>query len=76
MLIWKWQDSFFWESPLVTGNVAAFSTVDAQVTLRFPKWKSLLKVGGANIFNKRYMQYAGGPTIGALFYSAITFDLK
>ena len=73
-VVWKWQNSFLWESPLVTGGVAAFSTLDAQVSFRFPKLKSSLKVGGSDIFNKRYIQYAGGPTIGALYYAAITVD--
>jgi len=73
-VVWKWQDSFLWESPLVTGNIAAYSTVDAQVTYRVPTAKASFKFGGANIFNHRYLQYAGGPTIGALYYVAITFD--
>jgi hypothetical protein len=73
-IVWRWQDAFLWESPLVTGEVEAYSTVDAQVSFRFTKLKSLLKLGGANIFNKRYIQYAGGPTIGALYYAAITVD--
>lgn len=73
-IVWKWQDSFLWESPLVTGEVNVVNTVDAQVTLRMPKAKSVLKLGGTNIFNNRHIQYAGGPTIGALFYAAITFD--
>jgi hypothetical protein len=73
-IVWRWQDAFLWESPLVTGEVEAYSTVDAQVSFRFPKLKSQLKLGGANIFNKRYIQYAGGPTIGALYYAAITVD--
>ena len=73
-LTWRWQDAFLWESPLVTGNVAAYSTVDAQVTFKVPKANSTIKLGGANIFNKRYLQYAGGPTIGALYYAAITVE--
>jgi hypothetical protein len=73
-VVWKWQDSFLWESPLVTGNVSAFSTVDAQVSFRIPKLYATIKVGGADIFNHRYLQYAGGPTIGALYYAAITLD--
>ena len=73
-LVWKWQDSFLWESPLVTGNVSAYSSVDAQITYRIPAAKASIKWGGANIFNHRYLQYAGGPTIGALYYVAITFD--
>ena len=73
-LVWKWQDSFLWESPLVTGNVAAYSTVDAQITYRIPSAKASIKWGGANILDHRYLQYAGGPTIGALYYVAVTFD--
>lgn len=73
-IVWKWQDAFLWESPLVTGNISAYSTVDAQVTYRLPKAKTSIKLGGANIFNNRYLQYAGGPTIGALYYVAFTVD--
>jgi iron complex outermembrane recepter protein len=73
-IVWRWQESFLWESPLVTGTIPSYSVVDAQVTFRFPKLNSQIKTGGANIFNKRYIQYAGGPTIGALYYVAITVE--
>ena len=71
---WRWQDSFLWESPLVTGTISAFNTIDAQVTFKIPTAKTTIKIGGANIFNHRYLQYAGGPTLGALYYVAITLD--
>jgi iron complex outermembrane recepter protein len=73
-VVWKWQDSFLWESPLVTGNVGAINNIDAQVTYRLPAAKSTIKLGGTNVLNNRYIQYAGGPTIGALYYAAITVD--
>jgi hypothetical protein len=73
-IVWRWQQSFLWESPLVTGTIPSYNTVDAQVTFRFPKLNSQVKLGGADIFNKRYIQYAGGPTIGGLYYAAITVD--
>ncbi|HTM93432.1 MAG TPA: TonB-dependent receptor [Flavisolibacter sp.] len=73
-VVWRWQQAFVWESPLVTGTVPSYNTIDAQVTFRFPKLNSQLKLGGADIFNKRYIQYAGGPTIGGLYYAAITVD--
>jgi hypothetical protein len=73
-VVWRWQQAFLWESPLVTGTVPSYNTIDAQVTFRFPKLNSQLKLGGADIFNKRYIQYAGGPTIGGLYYAAITVD--
>jgi len=73
-LTWRWQDAFLWESPLVTGRIAAYSTLDAQITYRVPKVKSTIKVGAADVFNNRYLQYAGGPTLGGLYYAAITVD--
>lgn len=73
-IVWKWQDSFLWESPLVTGAVDAINNIDAQVTYRLPKIKSTIKLGGTDILNNRHIQYAGGPTIGALYYAAITVD--
>ncbi|WP_153799939.1 TonB-dependent receptor [Foetidibacter luteolus] len=73
-VVFKWQQSFLWESPLVTAQIPAYSTVDAQVTYRVPEAKASIKIGGANLFNKKYLQYAGGPTIGGLYYATITFD--
>jgi len=73
-IVWKWQNRFLWESPLVTGQVDAINNIDAQVTYRAPKLKSTIKFGATNILNNRHIQYAGGPTIGALYYVAITVD--
>jgi outer membrane receptor protein involved in Fe transport len=73
-IAYKWQEAFLWESPLVTGDVASINSFDAQTTYKIPKAKASIKVGGTNIFNKRYIQYAGGPTLGGLYYVALTID--
>ncbi|MDN3547910.1 TonB-dependent receptor [Mucilaginibacter aquaedulcis] len=73
-VVYKWQESFLWESPLVTGTVPAIGTVDAQVTYRVPQYYATFKLGASNIFNKRYIQYAGGPTLGGLYYVSVTLD--
>lgn len=73
-VVWKRQDSFQWESPLANGLLPAYSTIEAQITCRAPKINNTFKAGGANILNNRYMQYAAGPTIGGLYYLAITLD--
>ena len=73
-VVWRWQQEFLWESPLVNGTVPAFHTFDAQVSYKVPRYKALIKLGATNILNKSYVQYAGGPTIGGLYYTAITFD--
>jgi iron complex outermembrane receptor protein len=75
-IVWKWQEAYKWESPLATGVVPQFHTFDAQVSYKLPKQNVSLKLGGTNILNKRYFQYAAGPTIGALYYLSLTYDLK
>ena len=73
-IVGRWQDSFLWESPLVTGQIVQINNIDAQVTWRVPTVNSTIKLGATNVFNNRHIQYAGGPTIGALYYVAITVD--
>lgn len=73
-MMWKWQQGFLWESPLVNGAVATFNTFDAQVTYRIPQNKISIKLGATDLLNKNYVQYAGGPTLGALYYVAATFE--
>ncbi len=73
-VVWKWQNSFLWESPLVTGTVNVINNIDAQITYRLPAAKSTIKLGGTNVFNNRHIEYAGGPTIGGLYYVAWTID--
>ncbi|MGC4036913.1 MAG: TonB-dependent receptor [Chitinophagaceae bacterium] len=73
-ITWRWQDAFLWESPLVTGRISAYSTIDAQTTFHLPKLKSTIKIGASDILNHRYLQYAGGPTLGGLYYAAVTVD--
>jgi hypothetical protein len=73
-IVWRWQNSLYWESTLANGDVAAYQTIDAQVNLRAPKIKTTFKIGGTDILNHRYYQFAAGPTIGALYYMSITID--
>ncbi len=72
--VWKWQDAFLWESPLVNGGINAIGTLDGQVTFKLPAYKSTLKFGGTDLLNTNYIQYAGGPTIGAFLYTSLTID--
>ncbi|HVZ25202.1 MAG TPA: TonB-dependent receptor, partial [Sediminibacterium sp.] len=74
-IIWKWQDGFLWQSPLVSeASLPAFHTIDAQFTIRLSGQHCQLKIGGTNLLNNRHIEYAGGPTIGALYYTALTLD--
>jgi outer membrane receptor protein involved in Fe transport len=74
-IVWKWQDAYDYQSPLANGRIGAFQTIDAQISYKLEKFHTSAKLGGTNIFNKRYIQYAAGPTIGALYYLSLTYDL-
>jgi outer membrane receptor protein involved in Fe transport len=71
---WHWQNHFYWNSPLAVGTVPSYGTIDAQVNYRIPKLLSTVKIGATNIFNTKYYQYIGGPTVGGFYYFTIVFD--
>ncbi len=71
---WHWQNEFYWNSPLAAGEVPSYGSFDAQVNYRIPNLLSTLKLGATDIFNHRYYQYLGGPTIGGFYYFTIVFD--
>lgn len=71
---YRWQDEFLWESSFAQGLVPAIGTVDAQVSYRLKEMKSVIKIGGSNLGNERYVLNYGGPTVGAIYYISLTFD--
>lgn len=82
-LAWRWQDEFVWQSTFVAPAVSsqmlsvmpAFSTFDAQVSYKLKSLKSIIKVGGSNLFNSSgYRQAWGNPTVGTMYFVSITFD--
>jgi outer membrane receptor protein involved in Fe transport len=71
---WRYQTEFRWESSFARGDVPAVSNFDAQLSYKVSSIKSIIKLGGSNIFNNRYILNFGGPKIGAIYYVSITFD--
>jgi outer membrane receptor protein involved in Fe transport len=73
-LAYRWQDQFYWNSSFASGQVPAYSSLDAQVSLRIPSVMSVVKLGGSNVLNKYYFTSYGNPSAGAIYYLAITFN--
>lgn len=71
---YRWQDDLYWRSSFVTGNVPAFSTVDAMISYQVPKAKATIKLGGSNLLNKYYVTSLGNPSIGGIYYLSLTFE--
>src|SRR6187401_885506 len=73
--ILRWQDAFQWEGELANGPLNAFTTADAQVSYKFPKIKSTVRLGGTNILNHYYKNAYGNPQIGAMYYMSFAYNL-
>jgi outer membrane receptor protein involved in Fe transport len=71
----RWQDSFMWEGELANGPVKSFTTVDAQVSYKLPKIKSMLRLGGTNITNHYYQNAYANPKIGAVYYLSYAYNI-
>lgn len=71
----RWQDSFNWEGELANGPVNSFMTADAQVSYKFPKVKTTVRLGGTNIFNNHYKNAYANPMIGGLYYASFIYNL-
>ncbi|GAB2764283.1 hypothetical protein GCM10027275_01710 [Rhabdobacter roseus] len=84
-LAFRHQDAFLWEAGFVqpstagvplfgTTRVPAINNLDAQVSLKIPSIKSIVKVGGTNLTGKTYFQAYGSAMVGSTFYVSLTFD--
>lgn len=71
---YRWQDSFYWASSFASGAVPSFGTVDAQVNLKVPSVKGMIKIGASDIFNKYYITSYGNPEMGGMYYVGFTFN--
>jgi outer membrane cobalamin receptor len=70
----RWNDEYLWESTFVNAMVDARTVVDAQVNYTVPKWKSIFKVGGANIGGKEYYSAPGVGKIGSQYFVSWTIN--
>lgn len=74
-ITYRWVDSFNYEGTFAVGQVPSYKTVDAMVSYKLPSIKSLIKVGGTNIFNKYYYNGFGNVQIGGLYYVSFGWNV-
>jgi outer membrane receptor protein involved in Fe transport len=70
----RWSDEYYWESSFVNAMVDARTVVDAQINYTVHKWKSLFKIGGANIGGKEYYSAPGVGKIGSQYFVSWTIN--
>jgi hypothetical protein len=74
-VLYRWQDKVFWEGTFGSGSVDAFGSLDAQVSYRLPKIKSLIKLGATNLTNNYYTSAFGNPSVGGLYYVSFGYNV-
>ncbi|WP_266367835.1 TonB-dependent receptor [Tellurirhabdus rosea] len=73
---YRWTDRTWVEQGTTAGDIwlPSWTSLDAQVSYRVPKLKSIVKLGGSNILNQYYAQGYGLARVGGLYYLSLTFD--
>ena len=71
---YRWSDEFLWQSSLVDAIVPARSVVDVQLNYKVPNFKSMFKVGAANLGGDNYMSAPGSGFIGSQYYISWTVN--
>jgi outer membrane receptor protein involved in Fe transport len=74
-VILKWQGKINWEGTFGTGEIPAYTTLDAQVSYKIPSIKSMIKLGGSNLTNQYYRSAFGNPQIGGLYYISLGYNV-
>ena len=70
----RWQDEFLWESTFHNAIIDARTVLDAQINYTVPKWKSVFKLGGANLTGQEYFSAPGVGAIGSQYYVSWTIN--
>jgi outer membrane receptor for ferrienterochelin and colicin len=74
---YKWIQGFVYEgSPQFTGSIPTYSLLDVQVNKFFEKANLTLKIGASNVLNNQVLQVYGGPYVGRMVYTSLSFDFK
>ncbi|UOQ71353.1 TonB-dependent receptor plug domain-containing protein [Hymenobacter cellulosilyticus] len=75
-LSYHWQQHYYSQTFLVSGEVPAYHSLDAQLTYTVPQPQLRLKLGATNVLNHYYTSFLGGPSVGGLYYLALTYTVK
>ena len=70
----RWNSEYLWQSTMADGMIASATVIDAQINYVFPKLKSTLKIGAANIGGKEYIQVLGAGSIGQQYFASWTIN--
>jgi len=70
----RWNTEYLWQASFVDAIVPENVVFDAQINYSIPFLKSVVKIGGANIAGKEYIQVPGAGMIGRQYYASWTIN--
>ncbi|MCX7607492.1 MAG: TonB-dependent receptor [Bacteroidia bacterium] len=71
---YRWMNAYLFEESFHERIIPTYQLIDAQLSYKFPKINSQLRLGGQNILNNRHIEVPGGPTLGSLYYIQWVYD--
>lgn len=74
-VMWRWQDDVNWQGTFGAGEIPSYGTLDAQVSYKYSKIRSMLKIGASNILNKYYVSAFGNPEVGGVYYVSFAYNV-
>ena len=72
---YRWQDAFYFQGDLATGDLPSVQTLDAQFSYKISKAKSIIKLGATNLLNQYYYNGVGNSYVGGLYYISFGYNV-
>ncbi len=72
---YRWQQGFYYQGDFANGQLPDVHVVDAQLSVKLPKTKSILKFGANNLLNQYYYNAIGNSQIGGLYYVSFGYNV-
>lgn len=73
--VYRWQSAFEYQSDLANGEVPAYQVLDAQISYKLPKARSVVRLGANNLLNQYYITALANPSIGGLYYASFGYNI-
>lgn len=73
--VYRFQSEFDYQSDLANGVVPSYRVLDGQISYKFPKVNSVVRVGANNLLNEYYITALANPSIGGLYYVSFGYNI-
>jgi outer membrane receptor for ferrienterochelin and colicin len=75
-IVLRWQDAIpNYEADFANGSLPSIRTLDAQISYKLPKIKSVIKIGATNLLNQYYTDGVGSSDVGGLYYVGFAYNV-